>query len=109
MEETDRNSTYLLSVLSTNLANDRTFLASIRTNAIFAGLSMILIKLKYNISAIIVLGFSIIANLLIMMEYVKNKKNKRYKESSLIYSAILLLTLFILFYTSIIQYKKLKK
>tara|TARA_B110000259_G_scaffold186299_1_gene237181 strand:+ start:1195 stop:1524 length:330 start_codon:yes stop_codon:yes gene_type:complete len=109
MEETDRNSTYLLSVLSTNLANDRTFLASIRTNAIFAGLSMILIKLKYNISAIIVLGFSIIANLLIMMEYVKNKKNKRYKESSLIYSAILLLTLFILFYTSIIQYMNIKK
>ena len=103
------NSTYLLSVLNTNLANDRTFLASIRTNAIFAGLSMILIKTKYYVSAITVLGFSIIANLLIISEYIKNKKNKSYKESSLIYSAILLVILCILFYTAIIQYKQSKK
>ena len=103
------NATYVLSVLNTNLANDRTFLASIRTNAIFAGLSMILIKTNYYVSAIVVLGFSIIANLLIISEYVKNKKNKSYKESSLIYSAILLVILCILFYTAIIQYKQTKK
>ena len=46
---------YTLAKRRTNLANDRTFLASIRTNAIFAGLSLILIKLKKYIPAIIIL------------------------------------------------------
>ena len=109
MEDTLQNGTYRLSLLNTNLANDRTFLASIRTNAIFAGLSMILIKMNYIMSAIIILGFSILANLLIIYEYIKNKKNKSYKESSLIYSLILLSILCILLYTTIIQYKQSKK
>ena len=102
MRDEIENATYALSVLNTNLANDRTFLASIRTNAIFAGLSMILIKTNYYVSAIVILGFSIIANLLIISEYIKNKKNKSYKESSLIYSVIFKFPSYIAFAIGII-------
>ena len=41
------DSSFDLALKRTNFANDRTFLASIRTNAIFAGLSIILVKTKY--------------------------------------------------------------
>ena len=50
----------------TNLANDRTFLASIRTNAIFAGLSLLLVKNNYPLPAIFILILSIIANVIII-------------------------------------------
>jgi len=93
----------------TNFANDRTFLASIRTNAIFAGLSALLVKNGFHISALITLVLSIFANIIIVNSYLKNKKNKSYRDSSLIYSAILILILVILFYVTIIDYKNLKK
>mgnify|MGYP001223552360 CR=1 FL=1 len=92
----------------TNLANDRTFLASIRTNAIFAGLSLLLVKNNYPLPAIIILLLSIGANIIIIKSYLKNKKNESYKGSSLIYSSILILVLFILLYITIIEYKKSK-
>ena len=50
----------------TNFANDRTFLASIRTNAIFAGLSLLLVKNNYPLPAIIILLLSIGANIIII-------------------------------------------
>ena len=92
------SNTYDLALLRTNLANDRTFLASIRTNAIFAGLSMILIKTKNYLQAIIVLSLSICANILIINEYLKNKENEVYKYSSIIYSGLLVIILVILLY-----------
>tara|TARA_B110000305_G_C19016415_1_gene437312 strand:+ start:61 stop:369 length:309 start_codon:yes stop_codon:yes gene_type:complete len=92
----------------TNFANDRTFLASIRTNAIFAGLSLLLVKNNYPFPAIIILLLSIVANVIIIKSYLKNKKNKSYKSSSLIYSSILVLVLVILLYITIIEYTKNK-
>tara|TARA_B100000401_G_C52723108_1_gene679642 strand:- start:840 stop:1148 length:309 start_codon:yes stop_codon:yes gene_type:complete len=92
----------------TNFANDRTFLASIRTNAIFAGLSLLLVKNNYPQPAIIILLLSIGANVIIIKSYLKNKKNESYKASSLIYSSILILVLVILLYITIIEYKNLK-
>tara|TARA_B110000091_G_scaffold209683_1_gene251269 strand:+ start:3035 stop:3346 length:312 start_codon:yes stop_codon:yes gene_type:complete len=97
-------SSFDLAVKRTNFANDRTFLASIRTNAIFAGLSIILVKSKYYIPAIIILFFSICANVLIIGEYLNNKKNETYKKSSIIYSGVLIVVLCILLYTTIIKY-----
>lgn len=88
----------------TNFANDRTFLASIRTNAIFAGLSALLVKSGFHLPALITLGLSIIANIIIVKSYLENKKNKSYKDSSLIYSAILILVLVILFYVTLKEY-----
>ena len=98
------NNTFDLALLRTNLANDRTFLASIRTNAIFAGLSIILVKSKYYLPAIIILFFSICANILIIREYLKSKKNDTYKHSSIIYSSVLIVVLCILLYTTILKY-----
>jgi uncharacterized membrane protein YidH (DUF202 family) len=92
-----------LAIKRTNLANDRTFLASIRTNAIFAGLSIILVKNKYYTVATSILFLSICANILIIVEYLKNKKNKEYKKSSIIYSFVLIIVLFILLYTTILK------
>ena len=92
----------------TNLANDRTFLASIRTNAIFAGLSLLLVKNNYPLPAIFILMLSIIANVIIIQSYLKNKKNKTYKDSSLIYSGILIVVLVILLYITIIEYNNSK-
>lgn len=92
----------------TNFANDRTFLASIRTNAIFGGLSLLLVKNNYPFPAIIILLLSIVANVIIIKSYLKNKKNKSYKSSSLIYSSILVLVLVILLYITIIEYTKNK-
>ena len=103
------NDTFGLALFRTNLANDRTFLASIRTNAIFAGLSMILIKAEYHILAMTILLFSISANILIIREYIKNKKNEIYRTSSLIYSLILMVVLCMILYTAFIQYKQSKK
>jgi len=97
-----------LAVKRTNFANDRTFLASIRTNAIFAGLSIILVKSKFYLPAIIILFFSICANLLIIREYLRNKKNEEYKYSSLIYSSVLVVVLCILLYTTILKYNSNK-
>tara|TARA_Y100001970_G_scaffold294318_1_gene450462 strand:- start:17743 stop:18054 length:312 start_codon:yes stop_codon:yes gene_type:complete len=97
-----------LAVKRTNFANDRTFLASIRTNAIFAGLSIILVKSKFYLPAIIILFFSICANLLIIREYLRNKKNEEYKYSSLIYSSVLVVVLCILLYTTILKYNSKK-
>lgn len=88
----------------TNFANDRTFLASIRTNAIFAGLSALLVKSGFHLPALITLALSIIANIIIVKSYLENKKNKSYKDSSLIYSAILILVLVILFYVTLKEY-----
>jgi uncharacterized membrane protein YidH (DUF202 family) len=90
----------------TNLANDRTFLASVRTNAIFAGLSIILVKSKNYIPAILILFFSICANIIIIRAYLINKKNETYKSSSLIYSIILMIVLCMLLYTTIVEYMK---
>jgi uncharacterized membrane protein YidH (DUF202 family) len=88
----------------TNLANDRTFLASVRTNAIFAGLSIILVKNKNYIPAMFILFFSICANIIILKSFLKNKNNESYKLSSIIYSIILMVVLCILFYTTTIKY-----
>ena len=88
----------------TNLANDRTFLASVRTNAIFAGLSIILVKNKNYIQAMFILFFSICANIIILKSFLKNKNNESYKLSSIIYSIILMVVLCILFYTTTIKY-----
>ena len=93
----------------TNFANDRTFLASIRTNAIFAGLSALLVKSGFHLPALIILVLSILANIIIVKTYIKNKKNKSYKDSSLIYSAILILVLVILFYVTLNEYIESKK
>jgi len=93
----------------TNFANDRTFLASIRTNAIFAGLSALLVKSGFYLPALIILVLSILANIIIVKTYIKNKKNKSYKDSSLIYSAILILVLVILFYVTLNEYMNSKK
>jgi len=98
------DSSFDLALKRTNFANDRTFLASIRTNAIFAGLSIILVKTKYYLPAIIILFFSICANIIIIREYLKNKKNETYKDSSLIYSSVLIVVLCILLYTTILKY-----
>ena len=88
----------------TNLANDRTFLASVRTNAIFAGLSIILVKGKNYAPAMLILFFSICANIIIIRYYLRNKKNESYKSSSLIYSIILMIVLCMLLYTTTIEY-----
>ena len=93
----------------TNFANDRTFLASIRTNAIFAGLSALLVKNGFHLPALIILVLSILANIIIVKSYLKNKKNETYRDSSLIYSAILILVLLILFYVTIVDYRNLGK
>jgi|TARA_Y100000389_G_scaffold125757_1_gene123145 uncharacterized membrane protein YidH (DUF202 family) len=93
----------------TNFANDRTFLASIRTNAIFAGLSALLVKNGFHLPALIILVLSILANIIIVKSYLKNKKNETYRDSSLIYSAILILVLVILFYVTIVDYRNLGK
>ena len=98
-----------LAVKRTNFANDRTFLASIRTNAIFAGLSALLVKNGFHLPALIILVLSIVANIIIVKAYIKNKKNKSYKDSSLIYSAILILVLVILFYVTLNEYMNSKK
>jgi len=92
----------------TNFANDRTFLASIRTNAIFAGLSALLVKSSFYLPALIILVLSILANIIIVKTYIKNKKNESYKDSSLIYSAILILVLVILFYVTLNEYMNSK-
>ena len=92
----------------TNFANDRTFLASIRTNAIFAGLSALLVKSGFYLPALIILVLSILANIIIVKTYIKNKKNESYKDSSLIYSAILILVLVILFYVTLDEYMNSK-
>tara|TARA_B100000927_G_scaffold34831_1_gene25037 strand:- start:29 stop:337 length:309 start_codon:yes stop_codon:yes gene_type:complete len=88
----------------TNLANDRTFLASVRTNAIFAGLSIILVKGENYVPAMLILFFSICANIIIIRSYLRNKKNESYKSSSLIYSIILMIVLCMLLYTTTIEY-----
>ena len=98
-----------LAVKRTNFANDRTFLASIRTNAIFAGLSALLVKNGFYLPALIILVLSILANIIIVKAYIKNKKNESYKDSSLIYSAILILVLVILFYVTLNEYMNSKK
>tara|TARA_B100000900_G_C20601848_1_gene725976 strand:+ start:293 stop:604 length:312 start_codon:yes stop_codon:yes gene_type:complete len=98
-----------LAIKRTNFANDRTFLASIRTNAIFAGLSALLVKNGFHLPALIILVLSIVANIIIVKAYIKNKKNKSYKDSSLIYSAILILVLVILFYVTLNEYMNSKK
>jgi len=98
-----------LAQIRTNFANDRTFLASIRTNAIFAGLSALLVKNGFHLPALVILVLSIFANILIVKSYLKNKKNVSYRDSSLIYSAILILVLLILFYVTIIDYRNLGK
>lgn len=90
----------------TNLANDRTFLASIRTNAIFAGLSIILVKSDNYLPSILILFFSICANIIITKSYLENKKNDEYKSSSLIFAVILMIVLFILLYTTLLEYMK---
>lgn len=102
------NKSIELAIQRTNLANDRTFLASIRTNAIFAGLSIILVKNNIHIPAIIILVLSIFANIIIIQSYLKNKKNKIYKSSSLIYSTILIVILVLLLYTTIVDYNNNK-
>jgi len=91
----------------TNFANDRTFLASIRTNAIFAGLSALLVKNGFHLPALVILFLSILANIIIVKSYLKNKKNETYRDSSLIYSTILILVLVILFYVTIVDYRNL--
>lgn len=93
----------------TNFANDRTFLASIRTNAIFAGLSLLMVKNEYPLPAIVILVLSIGANLIIVKSYLDNKKNESYKASSLIYASILILVLVILLYITVIEYINSKK
>ena len=98
-----------LAVKRTNFANDRTFLASIRTNAIFACLIALLVKNGFHLPALIILVLSIVANIIIVKAYIKNKKNKSYKDSSLIYSAILILVLVILFYVTLNEYMNSKK
>jgi len=103
------DSSFDLAIKRTNFANDRTFLASIRTNAIFAGLSIILVKSKYYIPAIIILFFSIFANILIIGEYLKNKENETYKKSSIIYSGVLIVVLCILLYITILKYNSHSK
>ena len=100
--------TTALALDRTNLANDRTFLASIRTNAIFAGLSLLLVKNDYHLPAIIILALSIIANIIIINAYIKNKKNETYKKSSLIYAGILLVVLVILLYITVFEYQNTK-
>jgi uncharacterized membrane protein YidH (DUF202 family) len=102
------DNTLNLALKRTNFANDRTFLASIRTNAIFAGLSIILVKNKNYVPAILILFFSIFANIIIIKSYLKNKKNLSYKSSSLIYSIILMIVLCILLYTTTNEYLKMK-
>ena len=98
------DNTFDLALKRTNFANDRTFLASIRTNAIFAGLSVIFIKVGNYIPAILILLFSICANIIILKSYIQNKKNELYKSSSIIYSVILMVVLCSLLYTTVIQY-----
>lgn len=95
-----------LSLIRTNLARDRTFLASIRTNAIFAGLSLMLIKEDFKLASIIVLSFSIIANFIIIDRYLKSEENKSYRESSIVYSLILVLILCIMLYLAVMKYLK---
>ena len=92
----------------TNLANDRTFLASVRTNAIFAGLSIILVKNENYLPAMFILFFSICANIIIIRAYLRNKENQSYKSSSIIYSVILMVVLVILLYTTYIEWRNSK-
>lgn len=92
-----------LAIKRTNFANDRTFLAAIRTNAIFTGISVLLVKNDFYYLPIVILILSILANVIQMKTYLKHKKNNSYRDSSLIYSSILLLVLLVLLFVTVVN------
>lgn len=102
---------------STFLASVRTFEASIRTNSIFVGLSyLIMSKNKY--ASILILGSSMLLNLFLIILFIREnyhnkihdmKLRRLYIMIPLIYSIILLIIQFILFYIMYLNlYKPLK-
>eukprot|EP01084_Bolivina_argentea_P025755 47895_1 len=115
VEEKNKDSSTDLALIRTYLACERTFMASTRTNAIFAGLSLLLTNNNKYIPAMIILVLCIVVNIFSTYlfyylsyknEHLKNIKSKMlHLASPIFYSILLVVILIILLYVTVEGYR----
>lgn len=90
-----------LSQERTNLADERTFLSTIRTTSIFAGLAVLLTKFSRRTPVIIILLICLLTNIYLTYDYYNRSKNYKIcsKYYPIIYSMLISFILIILIYS----------
>ena len=101
-----------LALMRTYLACERTFLASIRTNSIFAGLSLLLTNNNQHIPSVIILILCIAVNICTTYTFYRSSQDHNFKTMNqrtlhlmqpIFYSLLLTVVLIILLYLTIDQ------